>query len=115
VLFRLSPDIESPILELPDLTDVETVKMFRQWEGDPTYLDLLRFIRISSSNPFSISLVRLSRREAQLASATAKASKTDNSMDVVESHPNNPLQTGFPDIPGNNFSSTMQTMDAVMS
>lgn len=43
--FNLSP-------EVLDLTDAENVALFRRWQrNDAAYLDLLRYIRISSDKP----------------------------------------------------------------
>jgi hypothetical protein len=41
--------------ELPDLLHPPTVELLRSWNtGDPAFLDLMRFIRLSTKHPESI-------------------------------------------------------------
>ncbi|PVG03121.1 hypothetical protein CPB86DRAFT_667025, partial [Serendipita vermifera] len=48
--------------ELPDLTDEQTVKLFRQWDGvDVTYLRILRIIRICGDFPDTVHVSRVGR------------------------------------------------------
>ena len=47
-------------LELPDLTDAGTVRLFREWEdGDVSYLSILRLIRINGAHPDVIHVARV--------------------------------------------------------
>jgi len=48
--------------EVPDLTHRANVTLFRRWDGkDPAFLDLLRYIRISSATPDKIMVSRPGR------------------------------------------------------
>lgn len=48
--------------ELPDLTDEHNVALLRQWENaDPTYLNILRFIRICGEYPDLLHITRSGR------------------------------------------------------
>lgn len=51
---------------IPDLSDPQTVELFRAWEDrshDPAYLHLLRTIRVSSTNPDSLVVEHIGARE----------------------------------------------------
>lgn len=46
-------------VEIPDLTHAPTVEIFRRWDQiQLAYIQLLRFIRISSENPSSVVVSR---------------------------------------------------------
>jgi hypothetical protein len=48
--------------ELPDLTDEHNVGLIRQWENaDPTFLNILRFIRICGEYPDVMQITRPGR------------------------------------------------------
>lgn len=116
-------------LEMPDLTHARTVELFRQWNGDPAYLHLLRFIRVSSTDLASISIVRYGLQERGKPSAINQSDPMDASstggdtngtlraiaMDT-SSEPDaigrRTFLSGFSDIPASRFSSTMPTMDS---
>ena len=66
-------------LEMPDLTHARTVELFRQWNGDPAYLHLLRFIRVSSTDLASISIVRYGLQERGKPSAINQSDPMDAS------------------------------------
>jgi translation machinery-associated protein 16 len=116
-------------LELPDLTHEKTVELFREWNGDPAYLHLLRFIRVSSADPTSISVVRYGLQEREKASTMNQSHSVDISLtkdDTNDAPHAMALDTsselaiierplfipGFPDIPASRFSSTMLPMDS---
>lgn len=51
-------------VELPDVTNAKTLALFRAWNsGDPSYLHILRFIRITSEFPLEVQLTRLGKDE----------------------------------------------------
>ncbi|CAE6482006.1 unnamed protein product [Rhizoctonia solani] len=70
-------------LTIPDLTDPETVTLFRAWEDkshDPAYLHLLRSIRVSRDNPEMIVVEHIGAKEADsrsLEKAAADKEKVD--------------------------------------
>ncbi|KAJ1306788.1 hypothetical protein OPQ81_007774 [Rhizoctonia solani] len=70
-------------LTLPDLTDPETVTLFRAWEDkshDPAYLHLLRSIRVSRENPDKMVVEHIGAKEAdarRLEKAAAEKEKVD--------------------------------------
>jgi len=116
-------------LELPDLTHARTVELFRQWNGDLAYLHLLRFIRVSSADPTSISIVRYGLQERENTSmvnhsnsvdASLKKGDSDDAPSVTAMEIGSELHTterpvflpGFPGIPMSQFASTMPSMDA---
>lgn len=101
--------------ELPDLTHERTVELFREWNGDPAYLHLLRFIRISSTDPDAVVVVRHGLQER--ADKTSKGEGDENeSMEVdsatASAPPANTTLSGLHDVPLSQFSSTILTMDA---
>ncbi|KIJ55331.1 hypothetical protein M422DRAFT_23933 [Sphaerobolus stellatus SS14] len=52
-------------LEVPDITHAPTVKIFRQWgQTGVGFLDLLRYIRISSENPSSVVVSRPGKHDS---------------------------------------------------
>ncbi|KAG8997780.1 hypothetical protein FRB94_007463 [Tulasnella sp. JGI-2019a] len=60
-------------MEILDLTDPLTVSLLREWDdGDPAYLHLCRFIRVSSTDPDKIVIASRGRRELEIE---AKAKK----------------------------------------
>ncbi|CAE6454647.1 unnamed protein product [Rhizoctonia solani] len=70
-------------LTIPDLTDSETVTLFRAWEEkshDPAYLHLLRSIRVSRDKPDIIVVEHIGAKEAdarRLEKAAADKEKVD--------------------------------------
>ncbi|KAG8764097.1 hypothetical protein FRC11_005507 [Ceratobasidium sp. 423] len=70
-------------LTIPDLTDPETVTLFRAWEDkshDPAYLHLLRSIRVSRGNPEMVVVEHIGAKEAdsrRLEKAAAVKEKVD--------------------------------------
>ncbi|KAF8758006.1 Translation machinery-associated protein 16 [Rhizoctonia solani] len=70
-------------LTIPDLTDPETITLFRAWEDkshDPAYLHLLRSIRVSRENPETVVLEHVGAKEAdarRLEKAAADKEKVD--------------------------------------
>ncbi|KAG8861459.1 hypothetical protein FRB96_002908 [Tulasnella sp. 330] len=60
-------------IEILDLTDPLTVSLLREWDdGDPAYLHLCRFIRVSSTDPEKALVVSRGQREIEIE---AKAKK----------------------------------------
>src|ERR1700733_12837778 len=114
--------------ELPDLTHARTVELFRQWNGDLAYLHLLRFIRVSSADPMSVSIVRYGLQERENVSmvnysdfvdASLKKGDSDDAPSITAMDIGSELRNakrpaflpGFPDIPASQFASTMPSMD----
>ncbi|KAH7335307.1 hypothetical protein B0J17DRAFT_630381 [Rhizoctonia solani] len=70
-------------LTIPDLTDSETVTLFRAWEEkshDPAYLHLLRSIRVSRDKPDMMVVEHIGAKEAdarRLEKAAADKEKVD--------------------------------------
>ncbi|CCO28436.1 hypothetical protein BN14_02431 [Rhizoctonia solani AG-1 IB] len=70
-------------LTIPDLTDPETITLFRAWEDkshDPAYLHLLRSIRVSRGNPETIVLEHVGAKEAD-AKRLEKAAEEKEKVD----------------------------------
>ncbi|CEL61846.1 hypothetical protein RSOLAG1IB_04596 [Rhizoctonia solani AG-1 IB] len=70
-------------LTIPDLTDPETITLFRAWEDkshDPAYLHLLRSIRVSRENPETIVLEHVGAKEAD-AKRLEKAAEEKEKVD----------------------------------
>jgi Translation machinery-associated protein 16 len=99
------------IQELPDLTHAATVELFRKWEnGDPAYLHLLQFVRLSSTNPTVAPIVKYG---LQQRSKDDIEDRDVMEVDVTEkTGPLAALQRAFPDVPLTAFSSTIQNMDS---
>lgn len=75
-------------LELPDLTHERTVELFRDWNGDPAYLHLLQFIRVSSADPSVAPVIRHGLQERTAIAKSKVDAKTQQSdadqMDMDE-------------------------------
>ncbi|CAG7846926.1 SubName: Full=Uncharacterized protein {ECO:0000313/EMBL:CCA75045.1} [Serendipita indica DSM 11827] len=68
-------------LELPDLTDARTVRLFRQWDGsDVNYLSILRLIRVSGTHPDVIHVARVGRDKP--AGTSDRQPSGDGEMEV---------------------------------
>lgn len=97
--------------EIIDLTHGPTVEIFRRWDQkELAFIQLLRFIRISSSEPELMVLSKPGKHVSILESTTV--SEGGNAMDVVmeKQDPSVPQLPQFGE-PPLQFSSTMMTMD----
>ncbi|KAF9266859.1 hypothetical protein L218DRAFT_955965 [Marasmius fiardii PR-910] len=91
--------------EVIDLTHPPTVEVFRRWnQKEVAYIDLLRFIRISSSNPTSIVVSRPGKH----VSVTGNG-KVAEDKEVDQSSVNTPPITSTD--PPERFASTIMAMD----
>lgn len=69
-------------LDLPDLTDVANVALFRKWDGiDATYLRILHFIRICGDFPEITHVARIGR-DKSTGNLVKPHDEGDESMDV---------------------------------
>lgn len=90
--------------EVPDLTDKPTVELFRKWDQkEVAFVQLLRFIRISSSDP-AMAVVSKPGRHHSLQVDHAPLLHQDQEMSVDEN--DNILCE-----PPSRFASTIATMD----
>jgi translation machinery-associated protein 16 len=93
-------------VEVVDLTHAPTVKLFRRWDQrEFAYTQMLRFIRISSSNPTEF-VVSKPGKHYSLCNDT-KSSPQDQDMDITG-------DDSVPDLltePLTRFSSTIMAMD----
>jgi translation machinery-associated protein 16 len=75
--------------ELPDLTDENNVKLFRQWDGvDASYLRILRIFRISGEFPDTLHVSRAGRdkvSDAKVAKEDAIGEDEDEEMEDLGS------------------------------
>jgi Translation machinery-associated protein 16 len=73
--------------ELPDLTDEHNVGLLRQWENaDPTYLHILRFIRICGEFPDVVHITRPGRDGVKKGDSKGGVSPAEvDEMDVTSS------------------------------
>jgi len=91
-------------LEIPDLTHAPTVALFRRWgQTDVGFLDLLRFIRISSENLDTAVISRPGKHESLTRVRDVEMGGPD------ELQPSREISQGFPET--HRCASTMQTMD----
>ena len=97
--------------ETIDLTHGPTVEIFRRWDQkELAFIQLLRFIRISSSEPEVAVLSKPGKHLSILESTTI--SEGSDAMDVVtEKHDSSIPQLPQLGGPFLGFSSTMMTMD----
>lgn len=90
--------------EVPDLTHEPTVQLFRKWDQkEVAYVQLLRFIRISSSDPVT-AVVSKPGRHHSLRVDHAQSQHQDQGMSIDENY--NILSE-----PPWRFASTITTMD----
>lgn len=94
--------------EVIDLTHAPTVELFRKWDQKEfAYIQMLRFIRISSSDPTAF-IVSKPGKHHTLCKVDHSEPLRDQEMDtVVETS----VQQEFLGEPITRFSSTMMTMD----
>ncbi|KAG9309521.1 hypothetical protein JVU11DRAFT_10495 [Chiua virens] len=91
-------------MEVPDLTHEPTVQLFRQWDQEETaYVQTLRFIRISSSNPETVIISRPGSHHS-LREDRAPSQHEDQDMSVDQ-------DDSILSEPPSRFASTMTTMD----
>jgi translation machinery-associated protein 16 len=107
------------IEEVPDLTHAPTIKLFRRWDQkEVAFVQLLRFLRISSAEPHVVNVSR-SGKHRSLVDPSAVAESTE--MEVMEEGLETEamrapvgslavLPLPFAD-PPTQFASTMMTMD----
>ncbi|KAL0565902.1 translation machinery-associated protein 16 [Marasmius crinis-equi] len=96
--------------EVIDLTHPPTVDLFRRWDQKSVaYIDLLRFIRISSSNPTAYAVSRPGKHPSVAGSAEG----TTEEMEVDQNAAGAPPITATE--PPERYSSTMMTMDEPIS
>jgi translation machinery-associated protein 16 len=97
-------------MEVIDLTHAPTVELFRKWnQKEFAYIQMLRFIRISSSDPTTSSVSKPGKHHT-LCNVDHCESSGDHEMDtVVETS----VQQEFLGEPVTRFSSTMMTMDGL--
>ncbi|EJU03563.1 hypothetical protein DACRYDRAFT_77207 [Dacryopinax primogenitus] len=73
-------------IDIPDLTHLATVALFRKWNADdPGFLTLLRWIRVTSENPHEVVLVREGNEKALLHAAAAAGLSLDLGQHAVDS------------------------------
>jgi len=96
-------------VEVVDLTHAPTVELFRKWDQKEfAYIQMLRFIRISSSNPITFTISKPGKHHT-LRNDNQPEAIRDQDMDAIAS-----LETSVQDFleePMGRFSSTMMTMD----
>jgi len=96
-------------MEVVDLTHAPTVELFRMWDQKEfAYIQMLRFIRISSSNPITFTISKPGKHHT-LRNDNQPEAIRDQDMDAIAS-----LETSVQDFleePMGRFSSTMMTMD----
>jgi translation machinery-associated protein 16 len=96
---------------VPDLTHAANVELFRQWDViELAYIDLLRFIRISKTDP-QMAVVSRPGKHFSLAAATEESETPQDlamDVDIVAMQQESFLPT-FAD--PSQFRSTMMTMD----
>jgi len=109
-LFNLFlPFLNHGSAEVIDLTHPPTVALLRLWDQkEVAYIDLLRFIRISSSNPTSVVVSRPGKHP----SVRGSHERTEV-MEVDQNADGPPPVTST--APPEAFSSTMMTMDEPIS
>ncbi|KAK7060911.1 translation machinery-associated protein 16 [Paramarasmius palmivorus] len=98
--------------EVIDLTNPANVDLFRKWDQKQVaYIDLLRFIRITSTNPESVVVSRPGKH----ASIVKAATEQQGHMDVDQSmeHPITPPIIATE--PPQRFASTIMAMDEPIS
>ncbi|KDQ61442.1 hypothetical protein JAAARDRAFT_123877 [Jaapia argillacea MUCL 33604] len=96
-------------IEIPDLTHEGNVKLFRDWDQkELAFLQLLRFIRISSEIPELAILTRRGKHPSLLSSSGVETEVQEQGMDGIEST-EMILQE-----PPSRFASTMMTMDGTV-
>jgi translation machinery-associated protein 16 len=101
------------LIEVIDLTHAPTVELFRKWDQkEVAYIQLLRFIRIFSTDP---NLVIVSRpgKHASIIGSSKQTTAVDIPMDTdnadcIHQHPNSII----PGEPMPRFSSTIMNMDS---
>lgn len=106
VIFSNNSSITSST-EVIDLTHTPTVELFRKWDQKEfAYIQMLRFIRISSSDPtiFAVSKPGKHRTLCNNVNVEHSDSSQDQEMDI-------PTRQEFLGEPISRFSSTMMTMD----
>ncbi|PPR03211.1 hypothetical protein CVT26_008059 [Gymnopilus dilepis] len=97
-------------MEVIDLTHPPTVELFRRWDQkEVAFVQLLRFIRINSTNP---DVVVVSRPGKHASIVESTATPEGEAMDVTEETRQNTPSTMLRE-PLSRFSSTMMTMDDV--
>jgi translation machinery-associated protein 16 len=103
----LSDGLRSSLIsppEVPDLTSEATVQLFRKWDQkEVAYVQLLRFIRISSSDP-AVAVVSKPGKHHSLRVDHAPSQHQDQEMSVDE-------DDSILSEPPSRFASTIATMD----
>lgn len=99
----------APVVEVLDLTYLPNVKLFRAWDQEEfAYIQMLRFTRISSSNPTESVISKPGQHHTLRIENTPQAS-LDQEMDIADvPKPTSDFLSESP----KRFSSTMMTMDA---
>jgi len=101
-------DIYRTGMEIVDLTHPPTVELFRRWDQkEVAFIQLLRFVRISSTNPDVVVVSRPGKHSTILESTLVSEGET---MDVTEEAWQSSAFNIFQESPSR-FSSTMMTMD----
>ncbi|KAG6829881.1 hypothetical protein H0H92_003150 [Tricholoma furcatifolium] len=73
-------------LEVLDLTHPATVELFRRWDQkEVAYIDLLRFIRISSVDPDMVVVSRPGKHVSIVGASTSETANDDHEMAGIES------------------------------
>ncbi|ESK94923.1 hypothetical protein Moror_14090 [Moniliophthora roreri MCA 2997] len=94
--------------EVIDLTHPPTVDLLRKWDQKAVeYIDLLRFIRVNSSNPQSVVISRPGKH----ASVISAGKEEQGDMDVDQSTENAPTPPITSTEPPQRFASTIMAMD----
>lgn len=92
--------------DVPDLTHPANVSLFRKWDQiEVAYVQMLRFIRITSAKP-EVSVLSRVGTHFTLQLDTNPTSSEPQAMDVAEA----PLSTE----PPSRFASTIMAMDGIM-
>ena len=92
--------------DVPDLTHPANVALFRKWDQiEVAYVQMLRFIRITSAKP-EVSVLSRVGKHFTLQLGPNPTSDEPQAMDVVEA----PLSTE----PPSRFASTIMAMDGIM-
>ncbi|KAL0953678.1 hypothetical protein HGRIS_004876 [Hohenbuehelia grisea] len=117
-------DIYRTGMEVPDLTHPANVELFRRWDQkEVAFLQLLRFIRISSANPSSIVVSRPGKHMTLIGDDNARktaASGVEEAMDGsmgMDMDSSIAAQTAVTlpfGLPPSQFSSTFMAMDNVI-
>ncbi|THU97744.1 hypothetical protein K435DRAFT_777827 [Dendrothele bispora CBS 962.96] len=114
--------------EVIDLTHAPTVALFRTWDQKQVaFIDLLRFIKITSTNPQSVVVVKPGKHitivgagggDSNLSKTTTKDAETEGEKDVEMGVDTASSGVSTPSIlaePLERFASTIMTMDEPIS